>query len=100
MFRLLDQRKQDKIKWLQDPSQSNVGNLNNLRCEASRHFRNEKKEYLKAKIEELETKSKIKNINDAYRGIMDSKKGYRLRTNIVKGEKGDLVPGSHSILAR
>jgi len=35
----LDQRKRDKIQWLQDPSQSNVDNLNNVRREASRHFR-------------------------------------------------------------
>jgi len=62
MFRLLYQRKQAKIKWLQDPSQSNVGNLNNVRREASRHFRNKKKEYLKAKCEKLETNSKIKKI--------------------------------------
>ena len=35
-------------------------NLNNVRCEASSHLRNKKKEYLKAKIEELENNSKIK----------------------------------------
>ena len=29
----LDQRKQANIQWLQDPSQSNVDNLNNARCE-------------------------------------------------------------------
>ena len=40
------------MQWLQDPSQSNVDNLNNVRREASRHFRNEK-EYLKNKLEEL-----------------------------------------------
>ena len=34
-----------------------------------RHFRNKKKAYLKAKIEDLETNSKIKNIRDLYRGI-------------------------------
>jgi len=50
---LLDQRKQAKMQWVQDPSQSNVGNLNNVRFEASRHFRNEKKKYLDAKFEEL-----------------------------------------------
>jgi hypothetical protein len=33
-----------------------------LRRDASRHFRNKKKAYLKAKIEELETNSKIKNV--------------------------------------
>ena len=55
----LDQRKQAKLQWLQDPNQSSVDNLNNVRCEASRHFRN-KKEYLKANIDELETNSKIK----------------------------------------
>jgi len=58
----LDQMKQAKLQWLQDTKQHNVGNLNNVRCESSRHFRNKKKEYLKAKIVDLETDSKIKNI--------------------------------------
>ena len=50
------------MQWLQDENQSisNVSNRNNVRCEASRHFRNTKEEYLKAKIDELETNSKIK----------------------------------------
>jgi hypothetical protein len=48
------------VQWLQDPNQSNVGNLDNVRDEASRHFRNKKKEYLKAKIDELETNSNKK----------------------------------------
>ena len=59
------------MQWLQDPNQSNVYNLNNVKHEASRHFRNKMKEYLKAKIDELETNSKIKNIRDLYRGIND-----------------------------
>jgi len=57
------------MQWVGDPSQSNAENLNNLRREASRHFRNKKKTYLKAKIEELETNSKIKKIRDLYRVI-------------------------------
>jgi hypothetical protein len=52
---LLDGKKQTKMQWLQDTNQSNVDNLNNVRCEASRHFRNKKKESLKAKIDEFET---------------------------------------------
>ena len=68
--------------------------------DASRHFRNEKKAYLKAKIEELETNSKINNVRDWYRGINDFTKGYQPRTIIVKDEKGDLVADSHSIMAR
>ena len=56
----LDQRKQATMHWLKDPNQSNVDNLNSVRHEISRHFRNNKKEYLKAKIHELETLSKIK----------------------------------------
>ena len=51
-------------------------------------------------IEDLETNSKIKNITDLYRGISDFKKGYQPRTNLIKGETGDLVTGSYSILAR
>jgi hypothetical protein len=34
------------LQWLQDPSEINGDNLNNVRCEASRHFRNRKGEYL------------------------------------------------------
>ena len=93
----LDQRKQAKVQWSQDPC--NVDNLNNVRREASRYFRNKKKEYLKATIEEIKTNSKIKNIRGMYRGISDCKKGYQPRTNVVKDEKGDLVTDSHSILA-
>jgi len=96
---LLDQRKQATMQWLQDPKQSNVDNLNNVRREASRHFRNKRKEYLRAKIEELETKSKT-NITDLYLGINDLKTCYQPRTNIVKDEKWDLFEDSNSILAR
>ena len=74
---ILDQRKQAKMHWIQDPSQSNEDNLNNVRRDASRHFRKKKKAYLRAKIEELETNSKINNIRDLYRGINDMKKGYQ-----------------------
>ena len=52
------------MQLVQDLSQSNVENLNNVRREASRHFKNRRKAYLKAKTEELETNSKIKNIGN------------------------------------
>jgi hypothetical protein len=35
-----------------------------------------------------------------YRGIIDLKRCYQPRTNIVKGEKVDLVADFHSVLAR
>jgi hypothetical protein len=88
------------MQWIQDPSQSNADNLNKVRRNASRHFRNEKKAYLKVKIEDLETNSKIKNVRDLYMGINDFKKGHQPRTIIVTDEKGDLVADSHSIIAR
>ena len=50
-----DQRKQAKMQWLQYSNQSNLVNLNNVRCEASRHLRNKKK-YMKPKIDDLESK--------------------------------------------
>jgi hypothetical protein len=74
--------------------------LNNVRSEASRHFRNKKREYLEAKIDEIETNSKIKNIRNFYRGISDFEKGYQPRTYIVKGGKGDLVTDSYGFLAK
>ena len=76
-----------------------VDNLKNLRREASRHFTKKQKEYLKAKIDDLETNTKIKNIRDFYRDINEFKKGYQFRTKTVKDE-GHLFTESYSILAR
>jgi len=88
------------MQCIQDPNQSKVDNLNNVRREVSRNFRNKKKAYLRAKIKELETNSKIQNIRDLYRGINEFKKEYHPRCNIVKDEKGDMVADPHSIVAR
>jgi hypothetical protein len=66
---LLDQRKEAKLQWLQDPSEINGDNMNNVRRQASRQFRNKKKEYLKDKIKELATNSKNKDTRDLYKGI-------------------------------
>ena len=54
------------MQWSQDANQRNVDNLNNMRHEAIRHFRNKKEEYLKSNIDELKTNS---HIRDIYRGI-------------------------------
>jgi len=39
---VLNQRKQAKMKWIHDPSQSNLDSLNNVRYDARRHFRNKR----------------------------------------------------------
>jgi len=55
------------MQWIQDPSRSNEDNLNNVRRDSGRHFRNKKKAYLIAKFEKLETNRKIKNNRDLYK---------------------------------
>jgi hypothetical protein len=65
--KLLDQRNQAKLQWLQNPSKINGDNLNNIRHEASGNFRNKKRQYLKDKINALAMYSKNKNIRDLYR---------------------------------
>jgi len=45
----LDRRKQ----WIQDPSRSNVDNLNNVRHDASSHFRKKRRHILKLKSRNL-----------------------------------------------
>jgi thermostable 8-oxoguanine DNA glycosylase len=64
---LVDRRKQAKLQWLQDPSVVNEDNLRNIWREASRRFRNKKREYLKDKITDIELNSKNK-IRDLYWG--------------------------------
>jgi prefoldin subunit 5 len=88
------------LQWLQDPSEINGDNINNVRHEASRHFRNKMREYLKEKINELATKSKNKNIRDLYRGINEFRRSYQPRNNLLKDENSDLLVDSHNILNR
>jgi glycine betaine/choline ABC-type transport system substrate-binding protein len=98
--KLVDQRKQAKLQWLQDPSEANEDNLSDIRREASRHFRNKKREHLKNKINALESYSKNKNFRDRYRGTNEFKKCYQPRTNLVKDKRGDLLVDPHKILDR
>jgi hypothetical protein len=67
---------------------------------ASRHFSNKKWEYLKDKINALETNIKNKNISDMYRGLNGFKRGYQPRSRLVKDENGDLLADSHNISNR
>jgi hypothetical protein len=60
--KLIDQRKQAKLQWLQNPSHINGDNLQNLRRETSKIFRKKKMKYMKGKINELDTNNKNKNI--------------------------------------
>jgi hypothetical protein len=98
--KLMDHRKQTKLQWLQNPNQTNRDNLQNLRRETSRTFRNKKRKYLKDKINELEINNKNKNIRDLYGGINEFKKGYQPRINIIKDENGNLIADTQSVLNR
>jgi hypothetical protein len=54
--------------------QNNVGNLNNVKRESSKHFRNRSKEHLKAKTDETEIYNKIKYNINLYSGMDDLKR--------------------------
>ena len=75
--KVVERKKQAKLKFLQDPTQFNKGNYHNERRETSRTLRNKNRDYLKGKLSEIETNSKNKNIRDLYKGIKDFKKGYQ-----------------------
>jgi hypothetical protein len=60
---------------IQECREEDKDNLSNVRREAGRHFKNKKGEYLKDKINELESNSKNKNIRHLYRRIDTFKEG-------------------------
>jgi len=62
-------------QWIQDPSQSNVDNPNNVRREVSRHFRKKKKAYVRDKIEELENNVRSKTLGTCIGASMTLKRG-------------------------
>jgi hypothetical protein len=81
------------------PKPSNINNLQNIRHETSRVFRNKKREHLKGKINELEAKNK-KNIRDLYRDINELKNWYQPRINIIKDGNGNLIEVPQNVLNR
>jgi hypothetical protein len=52
---------------LQNPSQTNGNNQNNVGCKISRTYRNKAKEHLKEKINELETEQKYQRLTQRRR---------------------------------
>jgi hypothetical protein len=85
---------------LQGVSEENEGNLNDIRREASRNIRRKIRECLRNKINETETQSKNKKIEDLYRGINEFKKGYQPRTKLVKRDRYDLLKDPNKTLNR
>jgi hypothetical protein len=57
-------------------------------------------EYLKGKINKLETSNKNKNIRYLYRSINEFKKGYQLRINIINDKSGNLLADPQSVWNR
>ena len=97
---VVERRKQAKLKFLQDPyTKRNRDNYHTERRETCHTLRNKKRDYLKGKLNEIETKSKNKNIRDLYKGIKDFKKVYQARLNVIKNENEELSD-SNSILNR
>jgi len=71
-----------ETKWIHDPRQRNIQSPNNIRRDASRHFRNKQKVKLKDKIKEIETNSKF----NLYKGINNFKNGYQLISLLIMKE--------------
>ncbi|KAJ4441103.1 hypothetical protein ANN_10953 [Periplaneta americana] len=72
---VVDRRKQAILKFLQDPIEENRDNYFNERWEASHTLRNKKRDYLKEKLNGVETNSKNKNIRDFYKVHCGLKQG-------------------------
>jgi hypothetical protein len=68
----------------------------NMRRETGRHFRKNKRKYLKDKIKELESSSKNKNIRDLCRSTNEFKKCCKPRTNL-RNEECNLLANPHKV---
>jgi hypothetical protein len=100
MLKIVRPKETSEYAWLQDPSEINGDNLNNVRRDTNGHFSNRTREYMKDKIDEIAMNSKNNNIRDLYRRINEFKRGSQPRGNLVKDQKGDLLADSHNILNR
>jgi hypothetical protein len=95
MFKIIRIKETSQTAVVTGSKQKNGDNLNNMRHNVSRHFRNKMQEYLKDKINELATNSKNKNIKGLCRGINEFKRCYKPRRNLVKDENDNMLAHSH-----
>ena len=58
----LDQRKRAKMQWMQDPNQSNVDILNNVRREVSTHFRDKRRHICELKLRNMKLTVRSKTL--------------------------------------
>jgi hypothetical protein len=94
MLKIIRSKETSQTAVVTGQSEIKRDNVNSIRCEARRHFRNKKREYMKYKINELAMNSKNKKIRDLYRGINEP------GSELVKDENGDLLADSHNTLNR
>jgi hypothetical protein len=89
-----------QIKSIQEKTTQHFGNWSSPEdgSRTSRTIRKNKREYLKGKINEHETKNKNKNIRDLYRGINEFEKGYQPRINIINDENANLLADPQGVL--
>jgi hypothetical protein len=73
MFRIIRSLGSIHLQLLQDLKEINGDNLNNIRPEANRHFKNKNRDCLKDKINELATNGKNRNVKKECRAIKLSK---------------------------
>ena len=66
------------MQWIKDPSQSNVNNLNNVRREVSRHFRNKKKAYLREILRNLKLTVRSKTLGTCIGATFTFRRGTSL----------------------
>jgi hypothetical protein len=69
----------------------NEVDLSNLTRDATRHFKNNKREYLKDRINKLQSNLTNNNTGELYNGIKEFKKGYQPTVNLVKNQRGDQI---------
>jgi hypothetical protein len=69
MLRIIRLKKRSQMAVGTGSKRNKWDDMNNIGCEASRHFGNKEKEYLKDKINELAMNTKNENIKDLNIGI-------------------------------
>jgi hypothetical protein len=97
MLKIITPKETNQNAVLTAAKRNDWGYSEQYKPEDSRCFRNEKREYLKHKIDELEANSKNDNIRVLYWGIYKCKRDYKPRSNLVKVQNGHL-PGQSNKL--
>ncbi|XP_067124256.1 uncharacterized protein [Centruroides vittatus] len=96
----LEERRNPRLKLIQNESENNIEDFKEKRRLASKLCKTKKREWLNAKLKEMEENRRTNEIRKFYMEIREEKKWFQPKIGFCKEKRGELIVEKNEILDR